>query len=130
MMKVLWRFPVPTTELVPGPDIRLDGSNVLVSYEIVNEEKLRTRSVTLKFRDVRGVRLTMGDCRSPEMFSGTGALMDLGSTPWLRETLKNREGAMSYDELTGLVLFHALINTDDVPCVEVICSSFDVEELS
>ena len=126
-MRTIWKFPEAPVLDSPRIDVsKID--KVVVAYRYDLDGGRIQGQVALEYISVRAFRFTVDDYRTAEMFSCYNALCDLGDTEWLSEMRETIKSVYTEEELASIRLMHTLLNTDDGPCIEVICSDVRVQE--
>jgi hypothetical protein len=122
---VRFTLPVPSTALLgTGPILELKprrSAALGFSYEAANDE---VRNCAIVFEGIEAFRCTYFRARDAAMLEAYDKLVDRGETPWLNEVRTNLVSNGARSER----LAHLMINFDDGPAYEFICTSFRLDE--
>lgn len=120
MNDILWKLPVPATALLRQIFEALQKRRCELS--VYFEGPSGQQRISLVFEGVEAYKCTYLTSCTADMFNTAyGKLVNLGSTPWLKELLRARAPNSSQvsDDLQ-----HLMICFDDGPCYEIVCLNF------
>lgn len=120
-MKTLWELPCPSSAIEDGGAVVEHRPRRTVVIQMAFEEV----KFEIELQGVESYRETHYDARSCWMLEAYDRLCDAGKTEWLREVVAN----LKRSNCATPALRHLVINLDDGPCYEAICTGFHVQEI-
>ena len=132
MNDILWQFPVPLTGLIRGPRFEiLPKRQCEISFSIEAKDGSE-KWISLLFSGVEVYKCTyltsLGSVPQDLRTEAYGKLIAVTNSHWLDEVNKYFQEYHKAMPTKPQPLQHMMINFDDGPCYELICTSFKLLE--